>query len=209
MPSQADLIFRQLGLVHGTSVEIEKIVRVLKKGVVRALENAQNIIKHPKNAKKNNLMNIKQTFPKSEHLCSKKIIGSMFGKTSQAQSAFVFPIKAVYLTDNEELIIDNEKVLYTNNDSINNKQQQIYPLSIIHYPLLIAPQVLFSVSKRSFKRAVDRNLIRRRIKEAYRLNKSFLANNFPPYIAFIYVAKEILPYQNIEKSIKSVLKKLK
>lgn len=140
-------------------------------------------------------MKIKQTFPKSEHLCSKKIIGSMFGKTSQAQSAFVFPIKAVFLNDELEMMNDECK------KEISINQLANYPLT--------APQVLFSVSKRSFKRAVDRNLIRRRIKEAYRLNKSFLANNFPPYIAFIYVAKEILPYQNIEKSIKSVLKKLK
>jgi ribonuclease P protein component len=134
-------------------------------------------------------MQTKQTFPKSEHLCSTKIIGSMFGKASQAQSAFAFPIKAVFLIDDKP----------QTDDIIIHSPSSVVPL----------PQVLFSVSKRSFKRAVDRNLIRRRMKEVYRLNKSFLANHFPPYIAFIYVAKEILPYQSIEKSIKSVLKKLK
>jgi len=67
-------------------------------------------------------------------------------------------------------------------------------------------QVLFSVPKRQFKHAVDRNLIRRRMKEAYRLHKVQLPKQY--YIAFIYVGKTIEDYKIIEKGIKNCLKKL-
>lgn len=74
------------------------------------------------------------------------------------------------------------------------------------------PQVLFSVSKRNFKRAVDRNLIRRRCREAYRLHKSILTANpevpYPTSIAFLYLAKEISTYDVIEKAMIKVLKKM-
>ncbi len=71
------------------------------------------------------------------------------------------------------------------------------------------PQVLFTVPKRAFKRAVDRNLIRRRCREAYRLNKSLLSETPAVYIAFVYVAKQIADYKAIEKGIKAILPKLK
>ena len=67
-------------------------------------------------------------------------------------------------------------------------------------------QVLFSVPKRQFKHAVDRSLIRRRMKEAYRLNKELLSK--PYYISFIYVGKVIENYAMIEKGMKNCLKKL-
>ena len=74
------------------------------------------------------------------------------------------------------------------------------------------PQVLFSVSKKSFKRAVDRNLVRRRCREAYRLNKESLlalsTESRPSYIAFLYLAKEITSYDVIETAMKQSLKKL-
>ncbi len=74
------------------------------------------------------------------------------------------------------------------------------------------PQVLFSISKRHFKKAVDRNLIRRRCRETYRLHKSALvslpAETRPSYIAFLYLAKEIASYDVIETAMKQSLKKL-
>lgn len=63
---------------------------------------------------------------------------------------------------------------------------------------------LFSVPKRAFKRANKRNLIRRRMKEAYRLNRSSLkeinrAERIS--IAWIYVGKEVDEYQIISENI--------
>ena len=59
-------------------------------------------------------------------------------------------------------------------------------------------QVLFSVSKKSFKRAVDRNLIKRRMRESFRLNKNLLPENPKLCIAYIYNAKDILTFAQIQ-----------
>jgi len=71
-------------------------------------------------------------------------------------------------------------------------------------------QVAVSVSKKLFKRAVDRNKIKRRTMEAYRLNKynlyKFLeSKNFGLVFIIVYREKQIADYQLIEKGIISAL----
>jgi ribonuclease P protein component len=69
-------------------------------------------------------------------------------------------------------------------------------------------QVLISVSKKNFKRAVDRNSIKRRIREAYRRNKNLLPGQNKLAIAYIYSVKEILPTAQIQERLVKTFKRL-
>lgn len=74
-------------------------------------------------------------------------------------------------------------------------------------------EVLFSVPKRYHKRANRRNLLRRRTKEAYRLQKSGLhealaGKDVAMDIAFVYSAKEVLPYKTISYAVRRILQEV-
>ena len=77
-----------------------------------------------------------------------------------------------------------------------------YPLKL-HYQAGTG-QFGVSVPKRHFKRAVKRNLLKRRMREAYRLNRSRLGEH--EYDIFIYyIGKEEEDYGRIEKSLVALL----
>jgi len=74
-------------------------------------------------------------------------------------------------------------------------------------------RVIFTVPKRLFKRAVKRNLIRRRMREAYRLNKagwfqSLEGSGKKIVLMMIYTGKEVLDYAAIEKGMKKGMEKI-
>ena len=70
-------------------------------------------------------------------------------------------------------------------------------------------EVLVTVPKKNFKRAVDRNLLKRRIREAFRLNKQLIKDSHPSYIGFVYISKEILTFHEIQNQLITVLGRLK
>lgn len=118
------------------------------------------------------------TFKKEERLCRKTSIDNLF---KNGQDFFAYPLKVIWEQCEEER----------------------------EFPV----QVLISVSKRYFKKAVDRNYIKRIIREAYRKNKNLLyddllAKQKKINFAILYTAKEIISYEELERKIIHLLKRL-
>ncbi len=88
-----------------------------------------------------------------------------------------------------------------------------YPVRVLYLPVTDTDKTKagFSVPKRLFKLAVNRNRIKRQLREAYRLQKPSLEQESGKkfVLMFIYMAKEEVPYVQLEKSIASLLNRLK
>ena len=176
------------------------------------------------------------TFKRNERLKSEKIITQLFRKGGQSFACY--PLRLVYaeIPPPIDLLSISSISTHKVEDAIPPLATllKIDPLSILPIskpfsdkkaltPLLndveLSPiEFALSVPKKAFKRAVDRNVLRRRIREAYRLNKielyKYLKNNAlhsQKRFAFmvLYTAKEEMPYSDIEKGIKKMIRKFK
>ena len=99
----------------------------------------------------------------------------------------------------------------------NGKQKKIDAILIYYLPntepSVKHHQVLFSVSRKLYPRAVDRNKIKRRLREAYRKNKYILEYNsklgVPFLLGYVYISRNILSYVEIEKQVRVSLNIIK
>lgn len=75
-----------------------------------------------------------------------------------------------------------------------------------------AIQILVSVPKRHFKHAVDRNRVKRQVREAYRCHKDMLQTAVPAnrqlLLAFIWLSDQHLPTADVTRRIKNLLQRI-
>ncbi len=70
-------------------------------------------------------------------------------------------------------------------------------------------QFLITIPKKKIRKAVSRVLLRRRIREAYRLNRDLLPQvEGRVQMAFVWLSEETAPYSEIETKVKEILTRI-
>ncbi|MDE6255162.1 MAG: ribonuclease P protein component [Muribaculaceae bacterium] len=132
------------------------------------------------------------TLRKAEKLRHKNLVNSLF---NSGKSIYEFPIRLVWKALSPEELRDSFRA------AVPEQTGKM--------------QMLITIPKKKRKRAVDRVLLRRRIREAYRLNRTHLADVIEKRddlgvvsMAFIFLGEENTPYATLEKKMINLLERL-
>lgn len=136
------------------------------------------------------------TYTRNERLCDFHLRQMLF---TRGKTFFCYPFRVVYL----KLSRDKVPVIPV---AVNRGQSRN---ELFDYPA----KCMVTVPTRRFKKAVDRNLIKRRFREAYRKNKSdfysFLdREGYNCLLAFIYTGSQIVSFAEMDSKITVSLQKL-
>ena len=116
----------------------------------------------------------------------------------------------------EERIVSN-LLIETLFEKGNSQSLSAYPLRAVylrteHRKGCAPVQLLISVPKKKFKHAVDRNRVKRQIREAYRKNKALLEGTVDEgqmlLIAIIWLSDKHYATNEVEKRVINLLKKM-
>ena len=129
-------------------------------------------------------------FRKQERIVSQKLIEELF-TSGQSHSLTAFPLRAVFL---------NEDGKENQNEDEDEKQNEN------------AVKLLLSVPKRRFKHAVDRNRVKRQLREAFRKHKHLLADIIPEgqslALAFVWMSDRHMLSADVEQRVVTLLKRI-
>lgn len=127
-------------------------------------------------------MDSPKTLKKSEKLCSQTAIDALFSPTTAAKGALAYPLRMVSA-----------------------------PRSGMRRAGAAPVQFLISIPKKRLRKAVDRVKMRRRVREAYRLNRGLIRAMNPEEnmdVAFVYIANSLTPYDRVDRAMKKLLSAL-
>ena len=136
-------------------------------------------------------MTTNNTYSKQEKLKSRKALEQLFAK---GKSFSVFPIKVFY-TVSDQLV----------GDVIDNPEIKINETGLV--------QAGVGVSSRIFKKAHDRNKVKRLLREVYRTQKQSLyisvaSNQQQLNVFFLYIGKELPVFADLQIAMEKTLEKL-
>ena len=117
---------------------------------------------------------------KSHKMCSTIAIDALFMRGADAEAILAYPLRVVW--------------------RVNSARKADVD----------TPKFLISVPKRRMRHAVDRVLLRRRVRESYRLNRPELLGEVkqPVDMAFVYIADKIVDFRQINRAMVKCLTKI-